>query len=184
MTRFTHFLRGLDDWFFNHAYVVLGAIMAVTVFFAAQIPALQMYSDFADLLPQKHPYIQLHNQIRDTFGGANVVTVAVEVDEGTIFTDRTLRTIHQLTQAVDTLPGVNHNLVSSLTHRTARKVWLNEYGNINSEPYYDPNKHYTPAELEQMKNDVLANPRIYGLLVSPDLKAALIKAQLNEGALD
>ncbi len=184
MTRFTHFLHTLDDRLFARSRLVLLAIALLTLFFASRIPGLRMYSDFADLLPQEHPYIQLHNQIRDTFGGANVVTVAVEVEDGTIFTDEILRIIHRLTQAVDTLPGVNHNLVSSLTHRTARKVWLNEYGNINSEPYYDPERHYAPADLEAMKNDVLANPRIYGLLVSPDLKAALIKAQLNEGALD
>jgi hypothetical protein len=40
------------------------------------------------------------------------------------------------------------------------------------------------AELEQLKKDVIANPTIFGLLVSPDLKAALIKAQLNEADID
>jgi predicted RND superfamily exporter protein len=35
-----------------------------------------------------------------------------------------------------------------------------------------------------MTADVIANPRVYGLLVSPDLKSALIRGTLNEGALD
>jgi hypothetical protein len=43
-----------------------------------------MYSNFADLLPQKHPYIQLHNEVKDTFGGANNVVMAVSVEEGDI----------------------------------------------------------------------------------------------------
>ncbi|RME64435.1 MAG: transporter, partial [Alphaproteobacteria bacterium] len=185
MSRFSHALKGLENRIVHAPFLILGLILLLTLFFASRIPGLKMYSDFADLLPQGHPYIQLHNQIRDTFGGANVVIVGVTVDDGTIFTNDTLGLIHRLTQGVDSLPGVNHNLVSSLTHRTARKVWLTEQGDINSEPYYDPIKHYyTAAELAQMQNDVRANPRIYGLLVSPDLKSALIKGTLNEGALD
>ncbi|MFC7050123.1 efflux RND transporter permease subunit [Emcibacter nanhaiensis] len=186
MSRFTHFLKDIDDHLFAYPKLILSVLLAITVFFAAQIPAVQMYSDFSDLLPQEHPYIQLHNEIRDNFGGANVVVVGIEVEEGTIFDNRTLALIHRLTQDVDNLPGINHNLVTSLTHRTTRKVWLSEEGSVLSEPYYDPTKKptLTELELEELKTAVLANPRVYGLMVSPDLKSALIKGQLNEGALD
>ncbi len=185
MSKFTHALRNIDDFLFSRRWLSLVVILLITVFFAIRIPGVQIYSDFADLLPQKHPYIKLHNQIRDVFGGANIVIVGVEVKDGTIFTNETLALIYRLTQAVDSLPGVNHNLVSSLTHRTVRKVWLNETGSIISDPYYDPRRtDLTQAELDAMRNDVLADPRVYGLLVSPDLKSALIKAQLNEGSLD
>lgn len=80
-----------------------------------------MASDYADLLPQEHPYIQTHNIIRDTFGGANNVIVSVKVRDGTIFTNDTLARIHRITQRVDELTGINHNLVISLTHRTTQK---------------------------------------------------------------
>lgn len=185
MSKLTHFLRSIDDHIFASPRLVLGAVLAVTLFMAAQIPGVKMYSDFADLLPQEHPYIQLHNEIRDIFGGANVVVVGVEVEQGTIFTNQTLALIHRLTQAVDSLPGVNHNLVSSLTHRTVRKIWLSDTGAIISDPYYDPAKsEMTQQELDKLRSDVVANPAVYGLMVSPDMKAALIKGQLNEGALD
>lgn len=185
MSSLTHMLRNLDDAIFRAPKTFLSVILLITLFFMSHISGVKMYSDFADLLPQGHPYIQLHNEIRDTFGGANVVIVGIEVEEGTIFENDILALIHNLTQSVDSLPGINHNLVSSLTHRNARKVWLTETGAINSLPYYDPlHGQYSPDELEAMKNDVLANPRIIGLYVSPDLKAALIKGTLNEGALD
>ncbi|MES9926464.1 MAG: MMPL family transporter, partial [Candidatus Thiodiazotropha endolucinida] len=146
---------------------------------------VRMASDFADLLPQQHPYIQLHNEIRDTFGGANNVIVAVEVTEGTIFSNETLQRIHRITQAVDSLYGINHNLVTSLTHRNTRKVWLNEEGTVKSAPHFDPSvERYTDDELEKMQADVIANRRVFGLLVSPDLKSALIRGTLNEGELD
>jgi hypothetical protein len=178
-------IRRLGNFIFGAPFLVIGLILAMTLFFALNIPGLKIYSDFSDLLPQNHPYIKLHNEIKDTFGGANVVIVGIEVKEGTIFTNETLALIQRLTQSVDNLPGVNHNLVSSLTHRTSRKVWLTETGALNSQAYYDPTKtNYSAAELESLKNDVLASPRIYGLLVSPDMKSALIKAQLTEGAID
>ncbi|NOZ65901.1 MAG: MMPL family transporter [Alphaproteobacteria bacterium] len=186
MSKFTHFLKGIDDHLFAYPKLFLGLMLVITIFFAAQIPGVKMYSDFADLLPQEHPYIQLHNEIRDTFGGANVVIVGVEVEEGTIFNNDILALIHRLTQDVDSLPAINHNLVTSLTHRTSRKTWLSEEGSIVSEPYYDPTKKpiLSDAEMAEMRDAVLANPRVYGLMVSPDLKSALIKGQLNEGALD
>ncbi|MEQ8800602.1 MAG: MMPL family transporter, partial [Haliea sp.] len=154
-------------------------------FFATRIPYLEMYSNFADLLPQDHPYIRLHNDVKDTFGGANNVVIAISVEEGDIFTSDILGRIHRLTQGVDSLPGVNHNLVRSLTHRTVRKTWLTELGNMNSEAYYDPlYPEMSASELAKLKLDVMANPTVYGLLVSPDLKSALIRATFNEGQLD
>lgn len=182
---FTGLFGRLERAVFSRPYLSLGVIFLLTAFFALQIPGVRLYSDFADLLPQDHPYIQLHNEIRDTFGGANVVIVGVEVETGTIFTNDVLAVIYRMTQAVDSLPGVNHNMVTSLTHRTARKTWLSENGAIVSQPYYDADHpDLSPQQLQQLANDVLADPRAFGLLVSPDLKAAVIKGQLNEGALD
>ncbi|WP_022959278.1 efflux RND transporter permease subunit [Spongiibacter tropicus] len=183
--RFTHALHLLELWIFNNPRKVLTLIALLTLFFALRIPGLKIYTDFADLLPQQHPYIQLHNSIKDDFGGANVLVVGIEFDEGDIFTNERLALIDRVTQAVDNLPGVNHNLVSSVTHRNSRKIWLTEVGSINSQPYFDATKGPYDAEaLAGMKADVSANPRVFGPLVAPDLKMALVKAQLIEGQLD
>ena len=92
---FHHALRIFDNAVFSSPRVTLGLIALVTVFFALQIPGVRMYSNFADLLPQGHAYIKLHNQIRDNFGGANNIIVGVEVKEGDIFTNERLAYIHQ-----------------------------------------------------------------------------------------
>ncbi len=183
--RFTHFMHLLEMWIFSNPRKVLSLIAILTLVFALRIPGLKIFTDFADLLPQQHPYIELHNSIKDSFGGANVLVVGVEFEQGDMFTNENLAKIDRITQAVDSLPGVNHNLVSSVTHRNSRKVWLTEVGSINSEPYYDSTRgQYSGQALDAMRADVAANPRVYGPLVSPDFKTALVKAQLIEGKLD
>ncbi len=183
--RITLALRIGEEWLFTNPKTVLGLIFSVTFLFSLALPNLRIFSDFGDLLPQNHPYIQTYNRIKENFGGANMIVMAIEVEQGTIFNDDTLKLIHDATQGIDNLPGVNHNLVSSLTHRTARKVYLSAEGTFMSQPYFDPSKgHRSAADLEQLKKDVVSNPTIYGLLVSPDFKAALIKAQLNEADID
>ena len=175
----------LADWLFAHPRKILTAIVLVTALFAAQIPGLKMYTEFSDLLPQEHPYIVLHNEVRDLFGGANTIVISVSVDEGTIFDNEVLSLVYELTLAVDSLPGINHNLVSGLTHRGTRSIKLQESGDIRSRPYYDPEqRNLTAEQLAQMRDNVVGDPRVYGILVSPDLRSTLIKGQLHESGLD
>ncbi|MFW1678703.1 efflux RND transporter permease subunit [Pontibacter sp. JAM-7] len=181
----THWLHQFEQRVFDYPKTILGLILLATLFFAAQIPSVKMYSDFADLLPQTHPYIELHNEIKESFGGANVIIVGIEYTEHDIFDNEALARIHRITKEVDSLPGVNHNLVTSVTHRNTRKVWLTPEGNVNSVPYYNPeHTELTTEELDQIRKDVVADGRIYGPLVSPDMHMALVKAQLIEGQLD
>jgi predicted RND superfamily exporter protein len=185
VNKFSTHIRKIDRVIFAAPRITLFVILAITVFFAWQIPGVKIVSDFADLLPQEHPYIKLHNSIRDTFGGANNIILSLEVEDGTIFTNDTLQRIHRLTDGVDSLAGINHNMVTSVTHRTTRKVWLSVEGTVRSAPHFDPSKdEYDDADLQVMMSEVVANPRVFGLLVSPDLKSALIRGTLNEGALD
>ncbi|ENO79110.1 efflux RND transporter permease subunit [Thauera sp. 63] len=183
--RITHGLHVAEEWLFRNPRIVLALIFLVTLGFASALPKLSIHSDFSDLLPQNHSYIQVYNRIKERFGGANQIVMAIEVEQGTIFRDDALALIDRATQGMDSLPGVNHNLVASLTHRTARKTYLSSEGSFVSEPYYDPAlSRRTVEQLNKMRRDVVSDPAVFGLLVSPDLKAAMIKVQLNEVGLD
>lgn len=185
MKSLSRFLEILPERLFGYRNLIIAVVVLGTLGFATQIPALRIYTDFEGLLPQQNPFIKVHNEIRGLFGGANVLTVAVKVDQGTIFTNDNLARIDRVTKAIDGLPGVNHNLVSSLTHRTTRFISLTEDGNVRSELYYNPALGaLNDEQLGVMKAKVLIDPRVFGILVSPDLKAALVKAQFVDGELD
>ena len=179
------FLDRLPDRLFALRAPILAVVGLVTLAFAIQLPALRITTDFEGLLPQQNPFIKVHNQIRGLFGGANVLTVAVEVEDGTIFTNENLALIDRVTNAIDNLPSVNHNLVSSITHRTVRFISLTEEGSVRSEVYYNAALgKLSDEQLAVMKGKTLIDPRVFGLIVSPDLKAALIKAQFVDGPMD
>ena len=149
MSGFSNALNRFVEIIWKYPRTTLLIISAITLVFLIRVPTVRIVSDFADLLPQDHPYIQLHNEIRDTFGGANNIIISVTVDDESIFTNETLDRIHRITLAVDALDGINHSLVTSLTHRNVRKVWLSGEGTVKSSTYYDPLKGgYSQAELD------------------------------------
>ncbi|TAM10675.1 MAG: transporter [Nevskiaceae bacterium] len=174
-----------EGWIFANPAIVLAIIFAVTLGFATQLHKLQFFTDFDDLLPQGNPIIQTYNSVRDNFGGANQVQLVIEVENGDIFNNKTLALINQATDGLDGLPDIDHNQVSSLTHRTVRRVYVTADGNFASSRFYDPqHPDDTPEQLKQLRKDVRGDAQVYGVLVSPDMKAAMIKGRLTNGKID
>ena len=171
-------------WVMCHRALVAVVIAAITAFFVYQLRHLEVYSEFDDLLPPWHAYTAVHKKFREKFGGANAVTLAVVVNDGTVFTAETVAKIHRITQAVDRLPGVDHYHVESLTHRKIRKTYVGPGGWINTEPLVNESKlPQTPEELDRLRNDT-ATSIAYGTLVSPDFRAAVVTANFHETRID
>jgi predicted RND superfamily exporter protein len=76
----THRLHIAEAWIFANPKIVLALILLGTVLFGLALPKLRVFTDFSDLLPQNHSYIQTYNRLKENFGGANMVVMAVEVE--------------------------------------------------------------------------------------------------------
>ena len=61
MSKFSASLYRFVEFTWKYPKGVLLLIAAVALVFVLQVPAVRIVSDFADLLPQDHRYIQLHN---------------------------------------------------------------------------------------------------------------------------
>lgn len=116
------YLYHLGEKLIEQRRPVLIAVTVVTLIFAIFALRLQLVSRFDEQLPQNHPFIQMHGQYAPTFGSANTIMLMLEVKEGTIFTKETLTKIFEMTQLLDKVHGVNHELINSIAHRTNRRV--------------------------------------------------------------
>src|SRR5262249_40590406 len=103
----------LGTWLIAHGRLVVGLSLALPPPFGAFPFHLRLDSLPADLLPQGHPFMQVHNRFHENFSEANVLTVMIEARSGTIFTPEILTTIFHATEVVDRLPGVNHDQIDS-----------------------------------------------------------------------
>jgi predicted RND superfamily exporter protein len=172
------------NFIWRHRPLVLVVILAITAFWAWQARKVEMYSQFADLLPQGHPYIQAYNQHREVFGGANVVTLVMQVDKGDIFNPDSLNKVRYITDEVDKINGVDHNQVASLSHVKIRNIKTLPGGMVRSYPVLPVDVPTDPKELETLKFEMFNNDIVLNKYLSADGKAALILAGFNEDRLD
>lgn len=176
-------LYELGERLIAHRKLVIAGVALVTLVFAAFASRLELISRFDEQLPQNHPFIKVHSEYAPTFGGANTIMIMVEVKDGTIFTQETLTKIFEMTQRLDRVYGVNHDLINSIAHRTNRRVRMLSGGL----QVVDPVMAHAPKnadEVEQVRRIVHTSRNLYGVLVSLDEKAALITATFIEGRLD
>ncbi|HXG22737.1 MAG TPA: MMPL family transporter [Methylomirabilota bacterium] len=176
-------LYRLGEQLIEKRTIVLVIITIVTLLFAAFALRLDMVTRFDELLPQNHPFIKVHNQYASTFGGANTISLMLEVNEGTIFTRETLTKIFEITQRLDRIHGVNHELINSIAHRTNRRVRMLSGGLQVVDPVM-AHAPKTDQDVNIVRQIVHTSRNLYGVIVSLDEKATLITATFIEGRLD
>jgi predicted RND superfamily exporter protein len=175
-------LYRVGDWLIdNRAWVSLVTI-AFTAFMAWESMKLEMFTSFSELLPYRHPFVQVHSKYSSQFGGANNITIMFEVKNGTIFTQDVLTRIYAATQVVDVLPDVNHDQIDSIGHRTTR--YLTMQGGSISAPPVMRRPPASQKDVDGVRNIVHYSENIHGILVSLDDKAALIRANFHEGRIN
>lgn len=178
------FVESYVDFIWRHRVATMMFILLMSLFWLYYASKVEMYSRFADFLPQKHPYIQAYNTHRETFGGANIVTMVLQVKDGDIFTTENLQKVRKLTEGVDQITGVDHNQVASLSHVKIRNIKTLPGGMIRSYPVLPIDIPTDPKELETLKFEMMNNDIVLNKYVSADGKAALIFAGFNEERLD
>ncbi len=175
----------LAHWLLDHRLFTIGLIVIPTLALAWSLPTIEVYSRFADLLPAKHEYIKNYNRMKATFGGANVITMSVQVQDGSdIFDYSTLNKIKHVTEEVDLIQGVNHYQVASIAHPKIRRIRTTAGGLIKSEPVLPRDIPKDPEKLKQLREESFNNDIVYGTYISTDGQAALILAGFDEERLD
>jgi len=163
--------------------VVATVILALTVVFAFFAAHIQIKTIFHDLLPKGHPFIQINDKYNERFGGPNIVSIMVEAEQGDIFQPKVLERIKQVTDALYLVPAINQFQVISLASRKIRSINSSTEG-IETKPMMWPDLPKDQSEIELLREQVLANPLVYGRYVSPDLHSALVTADFIDRLID
>ena len=160
----------------------LTLLTLVTVFFASQIFKMEMFTQFLDLFPSNHPYVEVHKKYSRYFGSAYQATLMLEVKDGNVLNTQTLEKIARIQSAVDLIPGVDHFGISSLASNN-ETIFRETPQGISVKPVMkDVPK--TEEEILELKRRVFTSEHIYGTLVSWDQKALLLNANFHQGKLD
>lgn len=164
-------------------YAILLAIAALTLVFGFFATRVNVKTELADLQPSNHPYIKTNELFKDTFGGANQVTLMVEVSEGDIFSHETLKVIDDLTKGLYYLDAVNQFQIISLATKKLKTVKASTEG-IVAEPLMWPHLPETDVDIQHLRDKVISNPLVYGQYVSRDLKSALVTVDFIDRLVD
>ena len=174
--------KALVSFLINHRKKVMVAMTVITLFFLSQIFRIQMFTQFLDLFPQNHPYVQVHQQYAKYFGGAYQATLVLEVQEGDVFNTETLSKMARITDAVDLIPGVDHFGIFSIA---SQKVSILKETAAGFSCY--PVMKEVPqdqAGIEELKKKVFTSGNVNGIWVSRDQKALRLDANFIEGKID
>jgi predicted RND superfamily exporter protein len=160
---------------------VLVIMAAITMFFGAQIFHMQMFTQFLDLFPTTHPYVQVHKKYARYFGGAYQATLMLEVKKGDVFNVETLKKMYRIQYDVDLIPGVDHFAIFSIASPKVMFTKETPEGFSSKQIMIEVPKD--EQELAELKKKVFTSP-INGTLVSRDGKALLLNANFIEGKID
>ncbi|MBU4009605.1 MAG: MMPL family transporter, partial [Proteobacteria bacterium] len=172
----------LVEYHVGHPVLMLTLIILGTMFFGYKCFSLKIHTDFFDLYPPKHEYIELYKQYRKMFGTANVMTMVLEVKNGDIYNVETIKKIDRITREIMTVKGVDNMQITSLTHPRLKNYGVGSSG-IKTTPIVQ-GMPKTQDDLNIIQERVYSNEGVRGVYVSLDDKAALISAGFWEEGLD
>jgi hypothetical protein len=162
---------------------ILTVLTIATLFLAYNAMEMRVYTNFFDLYPPHHPYIQLYQKYRRMFGTANVLVMAIEVKDGDVFTVDTVNKINWATLQIVETAGVNPYQIRSLTHPKMKNIKITG-AIITAYPIMYPGPPKTPEDIKPIKKAVYTNEGVHGFYISRDNTAALITAGFWEEGVD
>lgn len=164
-------------------WAVLIAVALVTALAAWGAAGIRIATVFSDLLPAHHPYVEVNNRFARTFGGSNVVSIMLSVEEGDIFRPELLERVQRISRGLVDVEAVDPFQINSLTSRKAKNIRSSTEG-LSIVPLMYPDLPASDEELVEAREAVLRSPLIYGPMVSHDLRATLITVDFFDQDMD
>lgn len=161
--------------FFNRPWIIIGVISLITLFFALQLPKIELDNDVLHFIPADHPEKIAFENMDELYGTDLTIVVGLQARTGTILDAAGITYIEILTGIIEDVPGVSD--VTSLTNTEYIDL---EDGGITSGPLVEDFSG-TDREIMEIQRR-LASWAVYdGSLVSEDLSATQIVVSIETG---
>ena len=149
-------------------WLIIIAVVGLTVFFSYQVKDLHINSDIISSLPDDDPAARLYKEIGTQFGGNDMGLIVLETND--VFKAEVIQRIKQITDSLKYTNGVSS--VTSLTNILDIKSseWGIEIGKLVDE--YD--LPIEQSQLDSLKNYVFSKEMYRGAVVSEDGTATAI----------
>jgi len=164
-------VRRYFEWVVARPVPVLVAAAIVGLTLAAFIPSLGRKTSPDAFIPDGHPALKIKQQVDETFGISEPIVIGViGQGENAIFRPDTLDLIRRLTKAVQAVPGIGPDRVTSLA--TESGVYFED-----GEPGFEllmPEVPTDRAAIDELREEVLGYELYRGTIVAADGSAATI----------
>jgi len=168
---------------FNSRLLVLLAALLTTVLLGWQAARLGVGSNFSQMVPQSHPFIENYFDNADSLGGlGNAVRIVVENKQGTIYDPEYLEVLKQINDEVYLLPGVDRVFMKSLWMPVVRWTEVTDQGYVGG-PVMPENYDGSARSLTQLERNV-ARGNLSGTLVANNGRSSLMFVPLLERFAD
>jgi predicted RND superfamily exporter protein len=168
----------LSDWLFSHRGLMISLFATLTLVMVWFAINSRIDASFEKHLPPEHEYIQTFSKYQDQFGGANLIVIALTLDNGTIFSKDYFNLLKQATDEVYFVPGVDRSQVTSIWTPNTRFIEIVDDG-FSGGNVVPADFKGTEEDLLKVRENIIKSGTV-GRLVASDFTGAIILAQLQE----
>ncbi len=163
--------------FFNkvtaHYKAILALSIVVMIAVSLFIPTMTKDTSYDAFLPKDDPILVFRNQTKETFGLKDPMVIAIVNEQG-IFNKQTLQLVHELSERLKTIPGIDPDEITSLS--TENNIVGTEEG-LEVDPFFEIDE-LTDVKALEVKT-AIDNFELYqGSLVSDDHTTTLVVAEM------
>lgn len=162
------------DKFFKRPWLIVGVVAAVTVFFAFQLPRIELDNNNYRFIPEDNPARITLDHIEDTFGNQILVLVGIDRKYDTVFEADFINRLRAYTKELEA-----NDQIESVQSLVSTDYITGEDGSIIAEPLINDAFSGTDEEIAELKSRVLSWDLYENSLVSRDLKATQLVIALD-----
>ena len=157
-------------------FIIAAVVLATAVFVYGVVKELKVNVLLDEMVPPNHPFVKLHKEYNEQYGGTSTVMVALVVDKGDIFNGPTLEKIKRISDEIRFYKDVRRSFVFSISQRKSKITKGHAGGLVDVNALMWPEVDATPRGIKQLKENIYTSDFYDGVLVSKDGKASLIMA--------